>query len=281
MAVARHSLSQTDSHLAGPPIADDRRVYTDEEFALILRQAAELAEPGSASSRSSAGLTLHEMKAAAAQAGIDPALVERAARQLASNATAAPSFLERMFGGRARYRGDARFPVALDEAGVARLMSAIRLGVGRPGEGHSSALGLTWHSSDDGGSVLSVTAQTDQESTSVTAELDRRGTLAVVASMTGIGGVMAGLFGGILAGELVPGFEAAGSLVGLGGVLAVARSYWEASTQTARDRLSHVMDSVSRFLTQPDNPTTVEERIAVESMESDPVPDAKRRLGEG
>ena len=49
---------------------------TDEEFALILRKAAELAETPSATSRSAGGLTLDEMKAAAAQAGLDPLLVE-------------------------------------------------------------------------------------------------------------------------------------------------------------------------------------------------------------
>jgi hypothetical protein len=107
------------------------------------------------------------MKAAAAQVGIDPSLVERAARLVPANVTAAPSFMERLFGGRARYSGEARFPIVLDEAGVAQLLSAIRIGVGQPGEGHSSALGLTWRSSDLGGAVLSLTAETDHERTSV------------------------------------------------------------------------------------------------------------------
>ncbi len=49
-------------------MADDRRVYSDEEFALILRQAAELASRAEPPGPSSAGLTLTEMKAAAAQA---------------------------------------------------------------------------------------------------------------------------------------------------------------------------------------------------------------------
>jgi len=215
------------------------------------------------------------MKAAAAQVGVDPALVERAARLVTATATASPSFIERLFGGRARYSGEAHFPIDLDEAGVAQLMSAIRISVGQPGEGHSSALGLTWRSSDDGGAVLSLTAQTDHESTSVTAELDRRGTLAVVASMAGVGSVLAVLLGGSLANEFAPGFEPAGALLGLVGVLAVARSYWGSSTRTARDRLSHVMDSVSRFLTRPGNVTSGgEQAVPMARTKSDRTGDA-------
>ena len=200
--------------------------------------------------------------------------LERAARLLTANATVVPSFLERLFGGRARFSGESHFPIALDEAAVTQLMSAIRIGVGRPGEGHASALGLTWRSSEDIGSILSLTAQTQHESTSVTAELDRRGTLAIVVSMTGVAGFMAFLFGGTLAHELVPGFEPAGALVGLVGVLAVARSYWRASTRTARDRLSRVMDSVSRFLTQQGNVTSGGPRTAPPGTGSDPARDA-------
>jgi hypothetical protein len=216
-------------------------------------------------------LTLAEIKTAAAQVGIDPALVERAARLVTANATAAPSFLERLLGGRARNIDEAHFPIALDESSVAQLMSAIRIGVGRPGEGHSSALGLTWRSSDAGGAVLSLTAQTDHEGTTVTAELDRRGTLAVVASMTGVGGVLAFFFGATLTHELIPGFEVAGALLGVGGVLALARSQWRASTRSARDRLSRVMDSVSRFLTRPGNVISGGQRAEPASTGSDPA----------
>jgi len=50
-------------------MADDQRVYSDEEFALILRKAAELASRAESPATSSAGLTLTGMKSAAAQAG--------------------------------------------------------------------------------------------------------------------------------------------------------------------------------------------------------------------
>jgi hypothetical protein len=234
-----------------------------------LRKAAELAEPSGAPG----GLTIDEMKAAAAQVGIDPAFVERAARLLTATEAAAPSFMERLIGGRVRHSGEAYFPIVLDEARVAKLLSAIRIGAGQPGDGHSSALGLTWRSYVDGGSVLSLTAQADHEGTSVTADLDRRGPLAIVASLTGVGSFMAVLFGGTIAGEIISGFEPAGALLGLVSVLAVARSYWGASTRTARDRLSRVMDSVSRFLTQSGSATSGE-RGATTGTEGDTAGDA-------
>lgn len=192
------------------------------------------------------------MKAAAAQAGFDPALVERAAWLLRANAAPAPSVVERLIGGRVRHGSEARFPIALDEAGAARLLSAVRIAVGRSGDGHSGPTGLTWRSSDDGGAVLSLTALADQEGTSVTVDVDRRGTLVVGGSLTLVGSFLALAFGGTVAGEIVPGFEAAGGLAAAGVVLALARSYWASSTRGARERLSRVMDSVSRFLQSGD-----------------------------
>jgi hypothetical protein len=92
--------------------------------------------------------------------------------------------------------------------------------------------------------------------------------------MTGVVSFMAFFFGATLASELAPGFEPAGALLGLVGVLAVARRYWGASTRTARDRLSHVMDSVSRFFARPGNVTSGKERAVPIHTESDPAGDA-------
>jgi hypothetical protein len=202
-------------------------------------------------------------------------LVERAARLLSTSDSAAPSFMERVIGGRVRHSSRTEFPIGLDEARAAQLLSAIRIGVGRTGDGHSSALGLTWRSSDDGGSVLSLTAQADHEGTSVEASLDRRGTLVAVASLTGVGCVMATLFGGTVVGEVWPGFEPAGALLGLAGVLAVARAYWRSSSRTARDRLSRVIDSVSRFLTPSGDARAGGGRTATARTERESSEDAR------
>ena len=125
-------------------MADDQRVYSEEEFALILRTAAELASRAEKPGFSSNGLTLTEMKSAAAQAGLDPALVERAARLLGTGSTASP--LERLAGGPLRHEHDAQFPSKLDEDSAARLLSAVRINTHfhSSNPGHSSSAGMTW-----------------------------------------------------------------------------------------------------------------------------------------
>lgn len=234
-------------------MADDQRVYSDEEFALILRQAAELASRAEPPGPSSAGFTLTEMKAAAAQVGLDPALVERAARLLADTATASP--LERLTGGPLRHDYKARFPVELDEHGAARLLSAVRISAGVAGSrdvGHSSAMGMTWH---DGGELeaLSVTARPEKEGTSVSVALDRRGTLGVVAMSSGMAMFLATLFAVFALYPESPALGYGGFIAGIGGVLAAARGYWASSTRKARERMSAVMDAIGETLAQPES----------------------------
>ena len=55
-------------------MSDDQK-YSEEEFALILRKAAELQASPKAVQRTG-GMSLEEMKSIAQEAGIDPALVE-------------------------------------------------------------------------------------------------------------------------------------------------------------------------------------------------------------
>src|SRR5690606_4516240 len=146
------------------------------------------------SAASSGGLTLAEMKAAAAQVGLDPALVEQAARMLVVAAPASP--LERLIGGPVRHAHEARFPIELDEDGAALLLSAVRISGGLAGSrdaGHSGSMGLTWH---DGGEVeaLSVTVRPEEDGTAVSVVLDRRGTLGMVAVVSGIPMLLATLF---------------------------------------------------------------------------------------
>ena len=233
-------------------MADDQRVYSDEEFALILQKAAELANRVESPAASSAGLTLTEMKSAAAQAGLDPVLVERAARMLAATATASP--LERLTGGPLRHTQDARFSIKLDENSAARLLSAVRITASQAGSrdvGHSSAMGMTWH---DGGEFesLSVTARPDEEGTAVSVGLDRRGTLGVVAMGSGVTMFLAVLFGVFALYPEAPALGVGGTIAGIGGVLAIARGYWASSTKKVRERMNIVMDSVAQTLSQAD-----------------------------
>jgi len=234
-------------------MADDQRVYSDEEFALILRKAAELASRAESPAASSAGLTLTEMKSAAAQAGLHPALVERAARMLAATATA--SRLEWLTGGPLRHHYEARFPIKLDQDRAALLLSAVRIIAGLAGRrdvGHFSSMGMSWH---DGGELesLIITARPDDDGTAVSVVLDRRGTLGLVAMFSGIAMFLALLFAAFALYPEAPALGVGGLIAGIGGVLAVARGYWASSTRTVRERISGVMDAIGQTLSQPES----------------------------
>jgi len=232
-------------------MADDRRVYSDEEFALILRKAAELASRVESPAASSAGLTLTEMKSAAAQAGLDPALIERAARMIATTAAASP--IERLTGGPVRHNREARFPVTLDEKSAALLLSAVRITgglAGRQDVGHSSSLGMTWHDGGDPES-LSITARPEPDGTAVSVALDRRGTLALVATASGLAMFFSVLFAGSALYPESPALGVVGGIAGIGGALAVARAYWASSTRKVQERISVVMDAIGLTLGRP------------------------------
>ena len=234
-------------------MADDQRVYSDDEFALILRKAAELASRVESPAASSEGLTLSEMKSAAAQAGLDPVLVERAAQMLA--ATASASQLERLTGGPLRHNLEARFPIKLDENSAALLLSAVRITASQAGRrdvGHSSAMGMTWH---DGGDMesLSITARPAEDGTAVSVALDRRGTLGVVAMGSGIATILTILFGAFALYPEAPALGIGGTIAGISGTLAVARGYWASSTRRVRERINVVMDAIGQTLSQPES----------------------------
>jgi hypothetical protein len=230
-------------------MSDDKRVYNDEEFALILGKAAELASRAKLATPSSAGLTLIEMKVAAAQVGFDPALVERAARLLADTATASP--LERLVGGPLRHDYEVRFPIKLDEDSAARLLSALRISAGEFGganNGLSNSMGMTWR---DGGEIeaLSVTARPEEEGTSVSVVLDRRGTFVAVAFVSGMAMLFAVSFSAFA-------LEPEAYIVGIGGAFALARSYWALSTRKVRQRIGVVMDEIGQILSPPETPAS-------------------------
>jgi hypothetical protein len=233
-------------------MSDDQRFYSDDEFALILRKAAELAHPSEPAGHSPGGLTLAEIKAAAAEAGFDPALVERAARLLADRVIASPT--ARLIGGPLRHEHKLRFPITLDEEISARLLSAVRISAGEFGRangGHSSSMGMTWR---DGGEMeaLSVTAHPEEEGTSVSVVLDRRGTMVTVAFVSGLVMFFTVLFSVFALYPEAPALGYGGLIAGIGTALAAARGYWASSTRKVRERIGVVMGAIDKTLTRPE-----------------------------
>jgi hypothetical protein len=230
--------------------ADERRNYTDEEFALILRKATELSSQPGQPGLSAEGLTLAEMKSAAAQAGLDPALVERAARQLALQTTT--SVFERLIGGKLRHEHDARIGIALNEASAARVLSAVRLNndFHSSHPGHSGATGMMWKASG-AGNVLSVVARPDADGTAVSVVIDRRGTFVLTGVLTFIG-MFASLVVATGVASAAPELAPVAALTGIGGALAFARSFWASSSRKAHERIGAIIDTIGRTLDQHD-----------------------------
>lgn len=226
--------------------ADDSRVYNDEEFALILRRAAELSSRSDHAGSSPDGLTLAEIKSAAAQAGLDPALVEQAARTLVMRATTSP--FERLIGGPLQHEHDVHFGVTLNEDRAARVLSAVRLTphFHSSNAGHSGALGMMWKASGDG-NVLSIVAKPDADGTSLTVVIDRRGTFfltALVSAMAAFGALVVATGVASVAPSLAP----VVAVSGIGGAFALARRFWSTSSSKARERIGNIVDTVGRTL---------------------------------
>lgn len=229
-------------------MSDDQRMFSDEEFALVLRKAAELGNRPETPAPLSGGFTLSEMQAAAAQVGIDPALVERAAWMVPSPVKTTP--MARVIGGPMQHGHDMHFPIMLDEARASRLLSAVIIAAGQSGTmntGHSSALGMTWN---DGGEteVLKVTARPSDTGTAVSVTLDRRGTLVTAAVVSGMGMFLTS-FAGFALYDISPALGVVAAAAGVGGVLTGARRYWTSSTAKVRERMHGVLAAIGKTLT--------------------------------
>ena len=221
-------------------ISDDEKVYGDEELALILHKAAELARQSIAEGDSSSGLSLEEIKTIGAEVGLDPSLIERAARLIPQ--AARESRLERLIGGPLQHRRDVRVRTTLTAEKAAQLLSTVRGIVEVQGEGQSDASGMSWQSK--GGAVhTSVTANAETGGTRVRVRVDRRG----MSFLTAFSCVVATV---PFASPLI---DAGPSIVSVAlAVLpvAVGRMFWAYSTRRARERVEALVDTVGRSLAE-------------------------------
>ena len=158
-------------------ISKDKKAYTDREFALILSKASELASSSDSAEHPSGGFSLEEMKAIAVEAGLDPVLIERAARLVAVGSS--ESRLERVLGGPLKHRLDAHFATKLTEERTAHLLSVVRAAVEKQGEGEANLAGMSWNSVGEGSQIF-VTAHAEGEGTRVRVTVDRGGSLAII-----------------------------------------------------------------------------------------------------
>ena len=99
--------------------------------------------------------------------------------------------------------------------------------------------------------ALQVTARPDEEGTSVSIVLDRRGTLTTVSVVSGVAMFFAVLFAGSALYPEAPALGYAGLIAGVGGAIAAARGYWASSTRKVRERISGVMDAIGQAVAEP------------------------------
>ena len=217
------------------------RLYTDDEVALILREAAQSADAPAGLREVTSGLSLDQIKAAAAEAGLDPSHVERAALRLAQRQP--PSLLERVLGGPRRHRDAIHLPIAMNEKTSARLLSAVRSAAEVPGEGQSDASGFAWNASLGG---LSVTAHEDAQGTRVQVIVERGAML--FQTMFWSQAIIVMLIWAAVDNGLPELLVAATLAIG---TFAAARAYWKSSTRKVREKIAALLEAARESSSDP------------------------------
>ncbi len=170
-----------------PPVstAGDRR-YSREEFALVLRRAAELQsqrgeQPAAADSLAGAeGMSLAEMQAVARDVGIDPARVADAAALLPR---AEQDALARYLGGPFRYSLERSVSGALPARASGRILEAIRRAAADQGKTSEVHGALEWRHSDEL-VKFGVNVTPHDEHTNVQVVMDRGGASFLIGFLT-------------------------------------------------------------------------------------------------
>lgn len=169
------------------------RRFDDDEVAAILREAtapedAERSRDGGLLTSHADGFTLAELREIAAEAGIDPGRVERAARSLISRPSQSPF---RIFVGtdsRVRVRSD--FEGVVDDRTFSEALQQIRSSVSLHGASNALPGGIQWTAQDEWG-TRSVSISTTHSGTSLEVEGDfdnaARGAAAGAAVAAGVG----------------------------------------------------------------------------------------------
>ncbi len=219
---------------------EDRR-YSDGEFALILRRAFEL-EERRAGAGPGDGLTLQEIRAVAAEMGLDPASVERAAALLPA---AGAGMAVRLFGGPSLYQMEYTATGEMPRDELPRVVDAIRRVTGHQGRVSEVLGSLEWETLAEV-SQIHVTVSPRDGRTAVRILANRGGAGVLLYFVSGVVGLISfGIIGAITEPTTVVGI---GSLVGgcLGGAFVTARTIFKSTTKRFRSKLRDLMDATSR-----------------------------------
>lgn len=226
-------------------MSEEPRRYSEREFALILREASRTRVEGSSASHS--GMTLEEIRAVAAEVGIDPLAIERAAALLPANQD--PGRLARWIGGPLRYRMEHTASGTLDDDTRERVIDAVRRAAEVHGTVGTRDQTLEWHSGVEP-SQIHVTVRPTNVGAEIRVTSDRSGALMLTGFMSLMGGgIVAGITGAIIDPDTVAvGLAIFGG--GLSGGLVVARSLWARTSRSVQTRIARIMSAVSDELSE-------------------------------
>lgn len=165
---------------------DVPRVYDEREIGRILKRATELqhAEP---SAPSASGVTLSELEEIAAEAGIDPKYLRRAALEVESGARD-PSFWASVVGDEILLHRAVTLPGELSEDGFERIVAVIQMQTRVHGQPSLLGRTLTW------------TAETANKSRTLQGVVTSRDGRTEVRLEENLGQLAAGLFAGMTSG---------------------------------------------------------------------------------
>jgi hypothetical protein len=178
------------------------RRFSEEQTDAILRRAAELQATGAQTSAADRGLTIPEMERLARGAGLDPALVRRAADEVGTSGRTA----SRALGAPVRLVLERVIEGELEEAAWEAMVGEIQQTIGSPGYPSRVGRTRTW-------SVTTPTSQQGIRVVSITATMQHGQT--VIRADESLHHLVGALFGGI-GGGLGGGGMGVGFGVGLG-----------------------------------------------------------------
>lgn len=131
-----------------PQSADRSRRYTDQEVALIIKRAAELQEADPADATRPSGMSLAELEQVAREAGLDPTLVRRAAREFDTRAPEVST--SKFLGGPSTIRLERTVEGEAPLTSYELLVEEIRRSLDDPGFAGTVGRTLTWTSTMSG-----------------------------------------------------------------------------------------------------------------------------------
>lgn len=122
------------------------RRFSDEEVGHLLERASELQLREGASADPARGLTLRELEEIAAEAGIDPELLRRAASEFDAGRGRAPTTIDRVLGAAPTILYERRVPGQLSPEGLETIVAEIQSAAGVLGQPSLVGGTLTWRS---------------------------------------------------------------------------------------------------------------------------------------